>query len=244
MVQQPAGRVQQGIAGAQVLVPLATVPLFEGGSFDATYNNRSAMAVTVPSGAVKAIIMAVISGHGSDDNNCAEFCPTSHHFTVNGVEEHVASFDTAGSAWGCSQEVRRGALPNEHGTWFYGRNGWCDGQQVRPWLADVSAQLPASPSAWMASKSPDPLPRQQGGRAGQENQAGQAGEVGQQGQQGKQAGQGWQGGRDLLGFPGQLVISYQGLFKGRTPAPLPGSDPHIMMSSSITFWGSPGQLPS
>ncbi|GFH26979.1 N-glycanase_N domain-containing protein [Haematococcus lacustris] len=69
MVQQQAGRVQQGIAGAQGLVPLATVPLFEGGSFDATYNNRSAMAVAVPSGAVRAVIMAVISGHGSDDNN-------------------------------------------------------------------------------------------------------------------------------------------------------------------------------
>lgn len=32
-------------------------------------------------------------------------------------------------------------IPNEHGTWQYGRNGWCDGQNVRPWLADVTADL-------------------------------------------------------------------------------------------------------
>ena len=29
-------------------------------------------------------------------------------------------------------QVREGIVPNEHGTWQYGRNGWCDGQQVRP----------------------------------------------------------------------------------------------------------------
>ena len=38
-------------------------------------------------------------------------------------------------------QVREGMIPNEHGTWQYGRNGWCDGQNVRPWLADVTADL-------------------------------------------------------------------------------------------------------
>ena len=33
----------------------------------------------------------------------------------------------------CAQ-VREGIVPNEHGTWQYGRNGWCDGQQARPVL--------------------------------------------------------------------------------------------------------------
>lgn len=69
------------------------------------------------------------TGHGSDKNQCAEFCPTSHHFTVGGVE-HVRSFEAAGSRWGCTAEVLRGAVPNEHGTWQFGRGGWCDGQQV------------------------------------------------------------------------------------------------------------------
>ena len=43
----------------------------------------------------------------------------------------------------CAQ-VRQGSVPNEHGTWQYGRNGWCDGDQVRPWLADVKADLHAA----------------------------------------------------------------------------------------------------
>lgn len=34
-----------------------------------------------------------------------------------------------------------GVEPNEHGTWTYGRNGWCDGQDVKPWVADVTAAL-------------------------------------------------------------------------------------------------------
>jgi hypothetical protein len=27
-------------------------------------------------------------------------------------------------------QVREGFVPNEHGTWQYGRNGWCDGAKV------------------------------------------------------------------------------------------------------------------
>jgi hypothetical protein len=42
-----------------------------------------------------------------------------------------------------SLQVGHGIIPNEHGTWQYGRNGWCDGQNVRPWLADVTKDLRA-----------------------------------------------------------------------------------------------------
>ncbi len=45
------------------------------------------------------------AGHGSDENNCAEFCPTSHHFLVNG-QEHLVNFTNAGTTWGCADEVR------------------------------------------------------------------------------------------------------------------------------------------
>ena len=34
-----------------------------------------------------------------------------------------------------------GAVPNEHGTWFYGRGGWCDGAPVVPWVFDVGHAL-------------------------------------------------------------------------------------------------------
>ncbi len=42
-----------------------------------------------------------------------------------------------------AMQVLQGIIPNEHGTWQYGRNGWCDGQNVRPWLAEVTADLRA-----------------------------------------------------------------------------------------------------
>ena len=31
--------------------------------------------------------------------------------------------------------------PNEHGTWFFGRNGWCDGQDVKPWEMEITSIL-------------------------------------------------------------------------------------------------------
>ena len=45
------------------------------------------------------------AGHGYDNNQCAEFCITSHHFTVNG-KEHVLNFTEAGKPWGCADKVR------------------------------------------------------------------------------------------------------------------------------------------
>ena len=32
-------------------------------------------------------------------------------------------------------------MPNEHGTWYFGRNGWCDGQDVAPLVWDITADV-------------------------------------------------------------------------------------------------------
>ncbi|BDA49567.1 hypothetical protein COCOBI_14-1860 [Coccomyxa sp. Obi] len=119
------------------------LPLFTGGTFDAHFNSedeRRPIRFATPKGTQRAILEAVITGHGSDENNCAEFCVTNHRFSING-KEHWVNFTQAGTAWGCTTKVGEGMIPNEHGTWQYGRNGWCDGQNVRPWLADVTADL-------------------------------------------------------------------------------------------------------
>lgn len=42
------------------------------------------------------MIFAVITGHGSDENGCGEFCVTSHHFSVNGHINNV-TFSEAGT---------------------------------------------------------------------------------------------------------------------------------------------------
>lgn len=46
-----------------------------------------------------------------------------------------------GTALGCTLRVKDGVVPNEHGTWLYGRGGWCDGLQVNPWRIDISRQV-------------------------------------------------------------------------------------------------------
>lgn len=85
-------------------------------------------------------LVATITGHGSDNNGCAEFCVTSHHFIVNG-RANVKVFKNAATAMGCAQRVSEGAIPNEHGTWLYGRDGWCCGKDVVPWVVDVTHQI-------------------------------------------------------------------------------------------------------
>ncbi|KAK3541163.1 hypothetical protein QTP86_016245 [Hemibagrus guttatus] len=91
-------------------------------------------------------LYAVITGHGSDENNCGEFCVTSHFFLVNGIHNNSLTFDSADLPLGCAMRVGEGAVPNEHGTWLYGRAGWCDGLQVDPWRVDLTPQLDLSAS--------------------------------------------------------------------------------------------------
>ena len=32
---------------------------------------------------------------------------------------------------GCEQQVDAGTIPNQYGTWWYGRNSWCPGKEVQ-----------------------------------------------------------------------------------------------------------------
>ncbi|XP_066571608.1 uncharacterized protein LOC136760208 isoform X2 [Amia ocellicauda] len=134
----------QSISGKQseALQPFLLQPLFNGGTFDKNYNKGyKPINFTVPASTRKVEIYAVITGHGSDDQGCCEFCVTSHHFVVNDKFNHSMVFDEAGTAFGCADHVTEGVVPNEHGTWLYGRGGWCDGQQVTPWRTDITSQL-------------------------------------------------------------------------------------------------------
>ncbi|KAM8868907.1 uncharacterized protein AB9W97_016515 [Spinachia spinachia] len=126
----------------EVLRPFTVMPLYGGGTFDKNYNKRHRPAkVSVPAPTKKVELYAVITAHGYDDNHCGEFCVTSHHFLINGVFNNTLTFDSSGTPLGCTARVREGAVPNEHGTWLYGRGGWCDGLQVDPWRTDVTKQL-------------------------------------------------------------------------------------------------------
>lgn len=147
----------------QTIVPFQVVPLFRGGTFDKNYNsNYTPVTFNPPRGTNNKVkLVAIITGHGSDNNNCAEFCVTSHHFVVNNKQSYTRVFKDAGTALGCAEHVAEGVVPNEHGTWLYGRDGWCDGQEVVPWVVDITDSLQAYNNTieyfgWFNNADPNP----------------------------------------------------------------------------------------
>jgi len=131
-------------AGTAHAASFKVLPLWGGGTFDSLYNTRNHdITFRPPSGTDQVTLVTVITGHGYDlvNKQCAEFCVTSHHFSINGASNHTVTYQDAGTPEGCANHVADGVEPNEHGTWKYGRMGWCDGQEVRPWIQDVTADV-------------------------------------------------------------------------------------------------------
>jgi hypothetical protein len=118
--------------------------LFTGGSFNPDYNAAHApITLALPADATKVELAIVISGHGGDaETNCAEFCNTQHFFTVNGTD-NLVEFPEVGSSTGCMEQIGDGTVPNQYGTWWYGRSGWCPGKQVNVTTIDVTSQATA-----------------------------------------------------------------------------------------------------
>lgn len=133
--------------GEEELRPFRVMSLYSGGTFDKNYNKRyQPIKFSIPASTKKVELYAVITAHGYDDKQCGEFCVTSHHFLINSAFNNTLVFDSAGTPLGCTLRVKEGAVPNEYGTWLYGRGGWCDGLQVNPWRIDVTNQLDMSGS--------------------------------------------------------------------------------------------------
>ncbi|MEL6347074.1 MAG: peptide-N-glycosidase F-related protein [Myxococcota bacterium] len=91
-----------------------------------------AQSITLPAHSA-ATLRSFISGHGwNNRQNCAEFCPKEHFYTVGGTEH-------GRQVWreDCSETETDG---RQQGTWEYPRAGWCPGAQVFPWDIDVSDQ--------------------------------------------------------------------------------------------------------
>jgi hypothetical protein len=98
------------------------------------------MEVAIPSGAKKVELWSIITGHDAATSQCAEFCNHVHEMTVNG-KAYTKSHPEAASEDGCMPEIAHGMTPNQGGTWWFGRGGWCPGQQVKPWVVDVTADV-------------------------------------------------------------------------------------------------------
>jgi hypothetical protein len=94
----------------------------------------------VPADTRRAELYVLVTGHGAETSQCAEFCNHGHRFTFNG-NEHVVEFPEARSPDGCAERVDQGVVPNQHGTWYFGRGGWCPGLDVRPVVVDLTSEL-------------------------------------------------------------------------------------------------------
>lgn len=117
--------------------------------FDEDYNAAfSPQVVSIPADATKVELVTVISGHGmSMPGNCAEFCDTEHRFTIDAglggdAVVHTRSFPETDNVEGCMDQVAEGTVPNQYGTWWYGRSGWCPGKEVPVKTIDITADAP------------------------------------------------------------------------------------------------------
>jgi hypothetical protein len=115
--------------------------LFAGGNFNTSYNDAyQPIDVPIAASAKKVELWAIITGHGAETFNCAEFCNHQHAFTVNGAT-YEKTHALAATNDGCIDEVDSGMVPNQGGTWWFGRGGWCPGQQVEPYVVDVTQDV-------------------------------------------------------------------------------------------------------
>jgi hypothetical protein len=142
--------------------PVKTLPLWSGGSFGPDYNDlRPPLEVQIPAGTRRVELSVVVTGHGMESpGNCAEFCNIVHTFGVNGrpLEVQTPEVDDPTA---CQTSVDEGTVPNQYGTWFYGRHNWCPGREVAPLVFDLTADAPAGSTAtltYQASFNGAPYP--------------------------------------------------------------------------------------
>lgn len=79
----------------------------------------------------KAFVKNIISGHGSDDNGCGEFCSKYYDLKINGAA--ISQKQLWKSDCGLND------VSPQTGTWLYERANWCPGQVVYPINHDISS---------------------------------------------------------------------------------------------------------
>ena len=88
-----------------------------------TENDLAAKKVLIPADATNSRVKLRITGHGEDNNNCAEFCTNTAYFKVNGQQKYQHPI------WRTTCPLN--PLYPQGGTWVYERANWCPGAEVQ-----------------------------------------------------------------------------------------------------------------
>lgn len=108
-----------------------------GKTADPIENHLPAKSFIYNAPATKAFIKNTVSGHGSDDNGCGEFCSKYYDLKINGTQISQKQL------W--RNDCGVNDIYPQTGTWIYERGNWCPGNIVKPIFHDVSAYTsPAS----------------------------------------------------------------------------------------------------
>ena len=131
------------------IYPQEFIPAWNGTVlFNPDYGeNRPPIVFEVPENAEKVEFVSFMTGHGwgsAGCYNCAEFCNSRHDFIINGgVGEFQKSHPEASDNNYCMElsTIVQGVVPNQYGTWGYGRAGWCPGMDVPPYVIDITQHV-------------------------------------------------------------------------------------------------------
>ncbi|MCK9613363.1 MAG: T9SS type A sorting domain-containing protein [Bacteroidales bacterium] len=90
--------------------------------------------VLIPQEAVNARWKSRVTGHGMDSpQNCAEFCPKSHYYKVDGVQRYQKL------VW--RDDCALNPLYPQGGTWVYSRSNWCPGAEVSTYDLELTPYM-------------------------------------------------------------------------------------------------------
>lgn len=93
-----------------------------GNSSNPIENYLPATNATVPAGTQQAEMNFTVTGHGSDNTGCSEFCSKYYQVYAN------SSLKETKTVW--KDNCGSNNLYPQSGTWIYNRAGWCPGEQV------------------------------------------------------------------------------------------------------------------
>ena len=87
-----------------------------------TENDLNERQVLIPANAQNSRLKVRLTGHGSDQGNCAEFCPNFCYLFIDSVQRYSRQI------WRTDCPVN--PLYPQGGTWVYPRANWCPGAEV------------------------------------------------------------------------------------------------------------------